>query len=132
EPWGIRAQEVSFNFAQVMARKKALIKDFADFRREQLLSGKFDFRRAKAHLVDAHTLELSDREKLTAAHFILSTGSTVAPSPFGQLDQLDCLNSDTALELERLPKSLIVLGSGAVAVEFAQSFVRFGVKVPLL
>src|SRR5207302_3610513 len=62
EPWGIRTEEVSFNFGQVMARKQALIKDFADFRREQLLSGKFEFRRASAHFIDAHTLELSDGE----------------------------------------------------------------------
>src|SRR5262250_868189 len=43
EPWGIRAEEVSFNFAQVMARKNAVIKDFADCREQQLRSGKFKF-----------------------------------------------------------------------------------------
>src|SRR6185436_9683270 len=42
------------------------------------------------------------------------------------------LNSDTALKLERLPKSLIVLGGGAVAVEYAQFFARFGVKVTMI
>src|SRR5437667_11002906 len=74
EPWGIRAEEVRFNFGQVMARKNALIKDFADFRRQQLHGGKFEFRRAKAHFADAHTLQLGDGEKLTAANFIISTG----------------------------------------------------------
>src|SRR5215472_14187097 len=39
EPWGIRTEEVSFNFTQVMARKNALIKDFADFRERQLRTG---------------------------------------------------------------------------------------------
>src|SRR5579864_1619542 len=43
EPWGIRAEDVSFNFTQVMARKNALIKNFADYREEQLGSGKFKF-----------------------------------------------------------------------------------------
>src|SRR5579864_322993 len=43
EPWGIRAEEVRFNFAQVMARKNTLIKNFADYREEQLGSGKFKF-----------------------------------------------------------------------------------------
>src|SRR6185503_14314749 len=42
------------------------------------------------------------------------------------------LTSDTALELARLPQSLIVLGGGAVAVEFAQFFARFGAKVTLI
>src|SRR5499427_10809243 len=34
QTWGIRAEDVSFNFAQVMARKNALIKEFADYRKE--------------------------------------------------------------------------------------------------
>src|SRR5437868_7926808 len=43
EPWGIRTEEVNFNFAHVMARKNALIRDFAHFRQQQLLNGKFKF-----------------------------------------------------------------------------------------
>jgi len=69
---------------------------------------------------------------VTARNFLIATGSTLAPSPLPQLDELDCLNSDTALRLERLPKSLIVLGGGAVAVEYAQFFARFGVKVAMI
>src|SRR5712671_4241606 len=58
EPWGIRAENVSFNFTQVMARKDVLIKGFADYRHEQLRSGKFEFIRAMASFIDAHTLEI--------------------------------------------------------------------------
>ena len=46
DSWGIRAENVSFNFKQVMARKDLLVKDFADYRHEQLRSGKFEFIRA--------------------------------------------------------------------------------------
>lgn len=132
EPWGIRAEDVSFNFGQVMARKNALIKDFASYREQQLLKGKFEFLRAMARFVDPHTLELSTGKRITAASFVISTGSVIAPSPLPQLKGLDCLNSDTALNLTRLPKSIIVLGGGAVAVEFAQFFARFGVRVTLV
>ena len=129
ELWGIHAKEVGFNFAQVMARKNALIKDFADYRQKQLAAGKFKFVRARARFTDPHTLDLSTGERLTAAHFVIATGSVVAPPPLPQLGDLDYLTSDTALRLERLPKSLIVLGGRAVAVEFAQFFTRFGVRV---
>jgi len=129
EPWGIRTEDVSFNFTHVMARKNRLIKEFAEFRQQQLESGKFKFLRAQARFEDAHTLHLSTRARLTANSFLIATGSTLAPSPLPQLSDLDCLNSDTALNLKRLPKSLIVLGGGAVAVEFAQFFARFGVRV---
>jgi pyruvate/2-oxoglutarate dehydrogenase complex dihydrolipoamide dehydrogenase (E3) component len=132
EPWGIRTEDVSFNFAQVMARKDAMVKDFADYRRQQLLNGKFKFLRALARFTDPHTLELSTGDKLTAANFVIATGSVVAPSPLPQLEDVGYLTSDTALSLTRLPKSLIVLGGGPVAVELAQFFVRFRVRVTLV
>ena len=132
EPWGIRTEDVSFNFAQVMARKDAMVKDFADYRRQQLLNGKFKFLRALARFTDPHTLELSTGDKLTAANFVIATGSVVAPSPLPQLEDVGYLTSDTALSLTRLPKSLIVLGGGPVAVELAQFFVRFRVRVRLV
>src|SRR5262249_15984430 len=55
-----------------------------------------------------------------------------APSPVACVDPSDHLNSDTALELAQLPKSIIVLGGGATACEFSQFFQRFGVKVTLI
>jgi pyruvate/2-oxoglutarate dehydrogenase complex dihydrolipoamide dehydrogenase (E3) component len=152
EPWGIHTGKVGFDFKKVMARKNALIKDFADYRVKQLNAGKFKFLRANARFEDAHTLELSwerrlpagvfrekrspagsrRSRKLTAAHFVIATGSSVAPPPLPQLREAGYLTSDEALALERLPKSLIVLGGGAVACEFAQFFARFGVKVTLI
>ena len=64
EIWGVRAGKVSFDFAKVMARKNAEIKDFADFRAQQLNAGKFKFIRANAKFLDAHTVELSRGKKL--------------------------------------------------------------------
>src|SRR5947209_7710804 len=130
--WGVRTKAVGFDFAQVMARKDMLIKEFADHRRQQLTDGRFTFISAEARFLDKHTLALSTDETLTAAHFIISTGSIVAPSPLPDLDQIGYLMSDDALTLKRPPESLVVLGGGPVAVEFAQFFARFGVKVTII
>ena len=153
ETWGVRAGKVSFDFAKVMARKNAQIKDFADYRVRQLNAGKFKFIRASAKFLDAHTVELTTprpasghplpirwgegrREgrarNLTARHFVIATGSRVAPAPLPQLHDAGFITSDDALALKKLPKSLIILGGGAIACEFAQFFARFGVKVTLI
>jgi dihydrolipoamide dehydrogenase len=147
ETWGVRAGNVSFDFAKVMARKNAEIKDFADYRAQQLNTGKFKFIRANAKFVDAHTVELnfnvqplakpgrakgSTLQQLTAKNFVIATGSSVSPSPLPQLDEIGFITSDDAVALKKLPKSLIILGGGAIACEFAQFFVRFGVKVTLI
>lgn len=138
-PFGVRAGKISLDFKKAMTRKNLLIKDFADYRVQQLNSGKFKFIRAKAKFRDPHTLELTpfpaDGKKpstITAGHFVIATGSVVAPSPLCGLDCLDCLTSDSALSLKRLPKSLIVLGGGPTACEFAQFFARFGVRVTMV
>src|SRR5947208_2147087 len=86
--WGIHAREVSFDLGQVMARKDQLIKEFAEDRRHQLASGKFKFMRTPARFEDEHTVALSDREKVTAAHFIICTGSIVAPPPLPALREI--------------------------------------------
>jgi pyruvate/2-oxoglutarate dehydrogenase complex dihydrolipoamide dehydrogenase (E3) component len=150
ETWGVRASKVSFDFTKVMARKNAQIKDFADFREQQLNTGKFKFIRANAKFLDMHTVELNpirssgsksapsnqslltSAATLTAKHFVIATGSRVAPSPLPQLDKVGFITSDEAVALKQLPKSLIILGGGAIACEFAQFFARFGVKTTLI
>src|SRR5450432_1906840 len=157
ETWGVRAGKVSFNFAKVMARKNAQVKDFADFRAEQLNSGKFKFIRANAKFLNAHTVEVTALQvrahhsvraitgqtrggaqgtaapyQLTAKNFVIATGSRIAAVPLPQLNDAGFITSDDALVLKKLPKSLIILGGGAIACEFAQFFARFGVKVTLI
>jgi len=130
--WGVSAGKVSFDFAKVMARKNLMIRDFADFRVQQLNAGKFKFIRANAKFLDAHTVALNHEKKLTAKHFVIATGSRVAPAPLPQLDETGYITSDDAVALKKLPRSLIILGGGAIACEFAQFFQRFGVKVTLI
>jgi dihydrolipoamide dehydrogenase len=132
EIWGVRAGKISFDFKKVMARKAAQIKDFADFRVKQLNDGRFKFIRASASFLDAHTLQLSNGKKISARNFVIATGSRVAPPPLPQLDGVGFITSDDAVALKKLPKSLIILGGGAIACEFAQFFARFGVKVTLV
>ena len=117
--FGIRT-ETSFDYGAIMARKDRLIKEFADYRKSQLEDGRFTFIRAHARFKDAHTLELSNGEEVRARNFVIATGSVTAPSPLKKLDEIGYITSDEALTLKKIPKSLIVLGGGAVAVEFAQ------------
>jgi pyruvate/2-oxoglutarate dehydrogenase complex dihydrolipoamide dehydrogenase (E3) component len=130
--FGVVGDVPTIHFPTLMARKDRLIKEFAEYRVNQLSSGRFEFIRAKARFIDPHTLELENGKKVTSEYFVVSTGSVVTPSPFDSLDEVGYITSDEALALEHLPKSLIVLGGGAVAVEFAQFFCRLGTRVTLI
>jgi pyruvate/2-oxoglutarate dehydrogenase complex dihydrolipoamide dehydrogenase (E3) component len=132
EHWGITAQDVRVDVAKLFARKDELIADFAGYRRRQLEAGKFEFIRANAHFIDPHTLALDDGRTVTAQHFVIATGSVIPPPPVPGLAETGFLTSDDALKLTRLPESLIVLGGGAVGLEFAQFFARLGTGVTVL
>ena len=141
-PFGVRARKISFDFKRAMARKHLLTKEFADYRVGQLNNGKFKFIRANAKFLDAHTVALTRADgkalrakfpkTITAKHFVITTGSSIAPTSIDGLNDVGCLDSDSALELKKLPKSLIVLGGGPTACEFAQFFARFGVRITLV
>ncbi len=130
--WGLEPGEVGFDFAALMQRKAAMIEEFASYRRGQLQDDRFELIRALAKFRDPHTLELDNGQAITAGQIMIATGSRVAELPLPALAKLGCLTSDDALRLESLPKSILVLGGGAVAVEFAQFFARFDVKVTVL
>lgn len=67
-----------------------------------------------------------------ARKVVVATGTRPSAPNIPGLDRLHALNSTAAMELERLPKSLLVLGGSAVGLELAQTFARVGVKVTVL
>ena len=130
--WGLDIPRVGYDFAKVMARKDAVVGEFAAYRRKQLQAGGFDFIREQARFVDPHRIRLALGREVTAAHFVVGTGSVIRRPSLPGLEDLGYLTSDDTLDLSQEPKSLIVLGGGAVAVEFAQFFQRLGTKVSLI
>lgn len=66
------------------------------------------------------------KETVQTRNIIIATGSVVRPIPGFETDGKQVVNSDHILELTQVPKSMIVMGSGAVGVEFASVYARFG------
>jgi mercuric reductase len=91
----------------------------------------FDTYERTATFVDPRTIRAGDVE-LTAERILVATGSRTAVPPIPGLDELDWIDHVTALDLEELPESLLVLGGGPVGLEFAQAFARFGSRVTVV
>jgi pyruvate/2-oxoglutarate dehydrogenase complex dihydrolipoamide dehydrogenase (E3) component len=133
--FGLKVRPGAPDLKKIVARKDRLIANFAGHRRKQLEKGKFTFIRGWASFLNSHEIEVrgkSRREVLQGKAFVLAAGSEVAPVPVPGLDQAKFLTSDSAIHLKKLPKSLIVLGGGAVAVEAAQFYARLGTEVTVL
>ena len=130
--FGLKVAGARADMKAVHARKRRIIADFAGYRVDALNSGKFDLYRAHARFLDAHTLELSNGERIHGKHFLLGTGSKVATPPVPGLRDIKCWTSDDVLDLDFVPRSVLVLGGGIVACELAQFLNRIGAKVVLV
>ena len=73
-----------------------------------------------------------DGAALSAAKTIIATGSSAHAPAIAGLDTVDWLTSTTALELQALPESLLVIGGGYIGCELAQMFSRMGVMVAIV
>ena len=130
--FGLKVSGARADMKAVHVRKKRIIADFARYRVDALEGGKFDLYRAYAEFIDPHTLRLSDGRKLRGKHFLLGTGSKVSVPPVPGLREAKAWTSDDVLDLDFLPKSVLVLGGGIVACELAQYLHRMGSKVTLI
>ena len=72
------------------------------------------------------------KQTLESKNIIIATGSVVRPIPGFETDGVHVVNSDHILELKDVPKSLIVMGAGAVGVEFASVYSRFGAETTVV
>jgi len=98
---------------------------------EELRGRGYDTFEGVAAFVDPRTICVDGRE-LVGERILIATGSRTAVPPIPGLDELDWIDHVTALDLEELPMTLLVLGGGPVGLEFAQMFARFGSRVTLV
>ena len=127
---GIEVGPANANLAKVKARKDALRATQQQWV-ERLNSQGFATFDGVASFLDAHTLRVGETE-LTADRVLIATGSVTAVPPIEGLAEVGFVDHVTALDLEEVPESLLVLGGGPVGVEFAQIFARFGSRVTLV
>ena len=127
---GIEVGPATANLARIRTWKETLKKPQEQWV-EDLRAAGFDTFRGIASFVDAHTVRVGDTE-LGAGKILIATGSRTAVPPIEGIEQVDWLDHVSALELEELPESLLVVGAGAVGLEFGQAFSRFGCKVTLV
>src|ERR1700674_686536 len=121
-----------FAFARVRAHMRAAVASAALNHSEVRIAALgVKIVRGEARFADADTLFTGESE-IRAARFVIATGSLPAIPAIAGLGQLPYLTTDTALDLKKLPRHLIVLGAGSSGVELAQVFRRLGAAVTVL
>ena len=128
---GVRVNgDVTVDMPFIAARKRMLIKEFADYRVEGI--EQFPLHMGHAAFISKTELKVGDDLTLRAPKFIVATGSKIAPSRVPGLTETGYLDSDTVLEMETIPKSVVVLGGGYTACELGQFLSRMGAKTTMV
>ncbi len=127
---GLHAGNVRVDMPYVIWRKRELVNEFAEYRISGLRS--FALYEGKARFLSENELLIGEDLVLQADKFIIATGSIVAPAALPGLREAGYIDSDLALELDKLPASMIVLGGGYIACELGQFFARMGVRTSIV
>ena len=135
--WGLRLGEaaVSIDMTQVHARKDKIVKGLTGGIEFLFKKNKIDWIRGTGRLAGKAKVDVTDGDKQTISvtkEIIVATGSQPRSVPGVEIDRTRIITSDEAINLKTVPKSIVILGSGAVGVEFASIFKRFGSDVTIV
>ncbi|WP_349507347.1 bifunctional organomercurial lyase/mercury(II) reductase MerBA [Agrobacterium pusense] len=129
---GINAEAELTDWRGTVRQKDALVSELRQAKYVDLLPAYngIAYRDGPAHLIDGG-VEVNGT-RIAAGKIIIATGARPAVPAIPGIETVPYLTSTTALDLEELPRSLLVIGSGYIGVELAQMFCRAGVKVTLV
>ena len=129
EKYGLKADNVGFDWAKVQEWKNKVVKERTKHESEEGLKKQgIDLYWGQASFVSPTEVKVKD-EVLKAKKILIGAGSQPAVFPIEGLDQVGYITSNEAVDLKQLPKSLLIVGAGAVGIEFAEVFSRFGIDV---
>lgn len=143
ESYGIETAGAALKFPKVQARKEAIVDQLHQGVQYLMRKNKIQVVHGKGRVIGpsifspksgAVAVELADGEMETVVptHLIIATGSRPRVLPGLEPDGIHILTSDEALQMEELPKSIIIVGGGVIGVEWASMLNDFGVEVTVV
>ena len=133
---GVAARDVRLELPAAMKHKEKVVRQSANGVAYLMKKNRVDVATGFGRLAGAGRVSVTGPDGAEATHatknVIVATGSVPRSLPGIEIDHKTILSSDSILEIAEVPKSLLVLGSGAVGVEFASMFARYGSKTTVV
>ncbi|HEX2457522.1 MAG TPA: dihydrolipoyl dehydrogenase [Vicinamibacterales bacterium] len=135
--WGLTIGQaaIGLDMNQVQTRKDKIVKGLTGGVELLFKKNKIDWIKGSGRLAGQGKVEITEGQKQTLVakkEIIVATGSYARSVPGIEIDRKRIITSDEAIGLTEVPKSIVIMGSGAVGVEFASIFRRFGSDVTLI
>jgi len=134
--WGVTlpAGSPAIDMGQVQTRKDRVVTGLTKGIEFLFKKNKIAWIKGTARLAGGGKVDVFEGEKQTleAKQIVIATGSSPRSVPGIEIDRARVITSDEAIHLKQVPKTMIILGSGAVGVEFASIYRRFGAEVTVI
>ncbi|MFF3510705.1 Si-specific NAD(P)(+) transhydrogenase [Streptomyces sp. NPDC002573] len=118
------------------ARTRHVVGREVDVIRSQLSRNHVSLFTGTGRFTDPHTVAIrevsGDERRLTAEHVIIATGTRPARPASVEFDGRSIMDSDNVLDLERVPRSMVIVGAGVIGMEYASMFAALGSKVTVV
>lgn len=129
--FGVESSQPSVDFATSQARKQKVVATLAKGLGGLLKGRKITVVAGTGTLTPGRTVEVDGRT-LRGRHVVLASGSVPRTIPGFDVDGRTVLTSDEVLDLDRLPATAVVIGGGAIGIEFASMMSDLGTEITLL
>jgi dihydrolipoamide dehydrogenase len=134
--FGIKVEDISLDFAKVMDRKEQITQRLTSGVEQLMKANQIRVIYGEGNILEPGVVEIinteSQKEIIKTKNIIIATGSSVMKLPIPGLDAEGVITSDEALNLQKLPAQLLIIGGGVVGIEFAGIFNAFGVEVTVV
>jgi dihydrolipoamide dehydrogenase len=134
--WGIEFSEHKINLEKLRAWKESVVQQLTGGTAQLAKQRKINFIQGRARFLDAKTLRIHKtdgrEEALTFDHTLVATGSRPATIPGLSLDTDRLMDSTSALELEDIPETLLIIGGGYIGLELGTVYAALGSKVSVV
>lgn len=132
---GIQISSAYVNLDELRAHKATVVSDLSEANHKSFIASGMDFILGEARFIGIRTLEVATEagiRNLIGTNVVINTGLSPSIPPIPGLRESKPLTSESLLQLDRLPKSLLILGGGYIGCEFAQLLSILGVKVTVI
>jgi dihydrolipoamide dehydrogenase len=135
--FGIKVQGLEFDFSRIIKRSRDISDRIVKNVGFLIKKNKIEVINGFGKLVSSNKIDIFDRDdknisSLTTDNIIIATGAKPKDIPFIPVDHKMIITSTDAMNLSELPKELIVIGAGAIGVEFAYFYSVLGTKVTII
>jgi pyruvate/2-oxoglutarate dehydrogenase complex dihydrolipoamide dehydrogenase (E3) component len=132
--YGITAGPPEIDMTAVRAYVKQAVEDIGSRETPEIFSKEYDVESiiGEARFIDAHTIEIDGKRRMTAEKFIIATGARPTMPPVEGIDSVPYHTNETIFDNDRLPDHLLIMGAGPIGVEMAQAHARLGAKVTMM